>query len=541
MLPFSSLRTPDRSRRWLVALAALVPVLTGLALVTLPPAAPAHARARAGAPALSVSPATYVGGQRLTWTGSVGAPGARTLVLQLHMGRPGDRWTTVDGFRARTRADGSFSFSYPAPGMFNIRYRVKAGRHLSPSRLFVAKTQDLTLRVTGQPPNNTGEPALVPAGRAFGITVDTTPDDIFRSPSSRGLPVFAGRTLTLQRRVDGDTWSKVATTTVGDDGLGRFAGLTEEPGVAVFRVREEDYREDGNAIGWTQSFPLYVYVGPEAAARYEELRRAALASVSLPPPGSAMFGSGAPTPTASERYRWYPLYWDFAWEHGQSLTGGPTRGTRDRGHWVDYTDGAGRVSKQNGQLTLDSKRFYGAGPGDFGTTRATLHGNAAAQGRWEARMRIRGAYESGGRAYGVLAELVPAKAADYDCGKHNIEIARITPFSRRVQFGVRSPKYRWSGATTASATPLRSAYAVAVEVSGTHITWFLDGKPVGSVTDRAAIPGVPMTLRLSLEGDGQQEMNQASLVSDWQRGFPIDSGRPTVSGHRLSRHAARGC
>lgn len=532
MLRFSS---PHR----LAALAALLLLAAGLAVVTLPPAGPAHAQARAAT--LSVSPSTYVGGQRLTWTGNLGVAGVRSLELQWHMGRPGDRWTTVDGFHARTRADGSFSFAYPAPGMFNIRYRVKAGRHLSPSRLFLAKTQDLTLRVTGQSPNNTGEPGLVSAGREFGITVDTTPDNIFRSPSSRGLPVFAGRKLTLQRRVDGDTWSTVATSTVGDDGLGRFTGLTEPAGVSVFRVREEDYRRDGHAIGWTQSFPLHVYVGAEAWARYEKQRLAALASVSLPPPAGAVFGSGAPTPTASERFNWYPMYWDFAWEHGQSLTGGPTRGTRRRGHWVDFVGGAGRVSKQNGQLTLDSKRFYGAGPGDFGTTRATLHGNAAAVGRWEARMRIRGAYESGGRAYGVLAELVPAKAADYDCGKHNIEIARITPFSRRVQFGVRSPRYRWSGATTASATPLRSAYAVAVEVSRTHITWFLDGKAVGSVKDRAAVPGMPMTLRLSLEGDGQNEMNQVSLVSDWQRGFPLDTGRATVSKHRLKRHTANGC
>lgn len=537
MLPFS-LRTRGRSRRRLVAApTVLALVLAGLALVTLSPAAPAQARGGS----LSVSPTTYVGGQRLTWTGNVGAAGVRTLELQFNMGRPGDRWTTVAGFHARTRSDGSFSFDHPAPGMFNIRYRVKAGRHVSPSRLFVAKTQDLTLWVTGQQPNSTGEPGLVSADRPFGITVDTTPDHIFRSPSSRGLPVFAGRALTLQRRVDGDTWTTVATSSVGDDGLGRFDGLTEEAGVAVFRVREEDYRRDGNEIGWTQSFPLYVYVGPEAWARYERRRRAALASVSRAPRDSASFGSGAPTPTAGERYGWYPLYWDFAWEQGQSLTGGPARGTRRRGHWVDYADGAGRVSKQNGQLTLDSKRFYGAGPGDFGTTRATLRGNAAAEGRWEARMRIRGAYESGGRAYGVLAELVPARAADYDCGRHDIEIARIAPFSRRVRFGVRAPRYRWSGATTASATPLHSAYAVAVEVSRTHITWFLDGRPVGSVTDRAAIPGVPMTLRLSLEGDGRQEMNQASLVSDWQRGYPIDTGRPTVSGHRLARHAASGC
>ncbi|MDI6910759.1 hypothetical protein [Nocardioides sp.] len=538
MLSFSRDRSHDPSqRRVLVVLASLFLVVASLALVTVPSGQPAYGASAA----LSVSPSTYVGGQRLTWTGNVGAPGVRSLALQFHMGRPGDRWTTVAGFDARTRADGSFSFSYPAPGMFNIRYRVKAGSHVSPSRLFLAKTQDLTLRVAGQRDNNTGEPGLVPADRPFDIVVDTTPDNIFRSPSSQGLPVFAGRTLTLQRRVDGDTWRAVARTEVGDDGLGRFSGLTEQAGVAVFRVREEDYRQDGNEIGWTQSFPLWVYVGSDAWDRYEQQRREALATASSPPRDSAAFGSGAPTPTASERYGWYPLYWDFAWEHGQSLTGGPARGTRPRGHWVDYVDGAGRVSKQNGQLTLDSKRFYGAGPGDFGSTRATLTGNAAAQGRWEARMRIRGAYETGGRAYGVRAELVPERTSGRACSSHTIEIASISPFSRRVRFGARSAKYRWSGAATASATPLHSAYAVAVEVSKSHLTWFLDGKPVGSVSDPAAFPGVPMTLRLTLTGAGQQEMNQVSLVSDWQRGFPITSGRQTVSRDKLKRHPATGC
>ena len=538
MLSFSRVRSHASSRsRALVALTSLFLVVAGLALVTVPAGQPAYGASAS----LSVSPSTFVGGQRLTWTGNVGAPGVRPLVLQLHMGRPGDRWTTVGGFSAKTRADGSFSFSYPAPGMFNIRYRVKAGSHVSPSRNFVAKTQDLTLRVAGQRDNNTGEPGLVPADRPFDIVVDTTPDNIFRSPSSRGLPVFPGRTLTLQRRVDGDTWRAVATTKVGDDGLGRFADLTEPTGVAVFRVREEDYRQDGNQIGWTQSFPLWVYVGPDAWARYERQRGEALTTVSLPPLDSASFGSGAPTPTASERYGWYPLYWDFAWEQGQSLTGGPARGTRPRGHWVDYVDGGGRVSKQNGQLTLDSKRFYGAGPGDFGSTRATLTGNAVTQGRWEARMRIRGAYETGGRPYGVRAELVPEKTSGRACSTRTIEIASISPFSRKVRFGVRSAKYRWSGAATASANPLHSAYAVAVEVAKGHLTWFLDGKPVGSVSDPAAFPGVPLTLRLTLTGQDQQEMDQVSLVSDWQRGFPITSGHQTVSRTKLKRHPATGC
>jgi hypothetical protein len=109
----------------------------------------------------------------------------------------------------------------------------------------------------------------------------------------------------------------------------------------------------------------------------------------------------------------------------------------------------------------------------------------------------------------------------------------MSPFSQQVRFGVRSPEYRWNGTAIASTTPSQRPYRVAVEISRRHITWFLNGAPVGSVTDSAALSGVPMTLRLSLEGDGQAEMDQASLISDWQRGFPIDTAPLTVSPKKL--------
>jgi len=485
---------------------------------------------------LAVTPTNYVGGQRLTWTGSVGHPGERPLVLQFNMGSAvGNHWTTVEGFHARTRADGSFSFTYPAPSMFNIRYRVKAGAYVSAARVFHAKTQDLTIRVTGQPENNTNAPGRVDVGRAFGITVDTTPGNIYRSPESQGLPVFRGRTLTLQERTDASTWRTLDTTTVGDDGRGYFSGLDAGAGVAVYRVRAENYFTNGNQIGWTQSFPLHVLAGQDALDWYTS-RYGSTPSSSVPVDKVA--GGGAQPPTASQHYRWFPSLFDFAWEYGQSLTSPPARGTRIRGGWVDSSTGSGRVSKYNGGLALDSKRYVGAGPGDFGTTRATLHGNAMTHGRWETSVRIRNAYERGGRAYDVLVELIPANTSDYDCGRHNITVASISPFSPRVGFGVRSPRYSWAGTTTAPYTPLVKAYNVAVEVEKDHMTWFLNGLPVGSVTSKAALPGVPMTLRLSLVGQPGAEMDQIGVISDWQRGFPITTGQQIVSQKRLPRRAA---
>ena len=408
--------------------------------------------------ALSVSPTNYVGGQRLTWTGSVGHSGERSLVLQFNMGvATGSHWSTVDGFHARTRADGSFSFTYPAPSMFNIRYRVKAGKYVSTARVFNAKTQDLTIRVTGQPETNINAPGRVDVGRAFGITVDTTPDNIYRSPESRGLPVFSGRTLALQKRIDASTWRTVDTTTVGDDGRGYFSGLTEAAGVTAYRVRAEDYFTKGNQIGWTQSFPLYVLVGLDAQHWYTT-RYGATPPSSVPVVKPA--GGGAQPPTSSKHYKWFPSLFDFAWEYGQSLTSPPARGTRIRGGWEDSSTGSGRVFKYNGGLALDSKRYAGAGPGDFGTTRATLHGNAMTHGRWETSVRIRNAYERGGRAYQVLVELIPAKVSDYDCGDHNITVASISPpphasSSGPAPRGTRGPEasrlrptHRWSRRTT---------------------------------------------------------------------------------------------
>jgi hypothetical protein len=449
----------------------------------------------------------------------------------------GGVWDTVEGFSARTRADGSFSFAYPAPSMFNIRYRVKAGAYVTPAKVFNAKTQDLTIRVTGQKENDTHQPGRVDEGASFGITVDTTPDNIYRSPESQNLPVLQGRVLTLQQRIDGQSWRTLDTARVGADGLGQFSGLRADAGVVVYRVRQEDYVRGGDRIGWTQSFPLYVLVGRDAQRWYSSRYGAARPTpTSLPLPRGGPLG--AQPMTASQRFAWFPSVFDFAWEHGQSLSSPPARGTRIQGSWADFSNGSGRVQKYNGGLALDSKRYTGAGPGDFGTTRATLQGNAMTHGRWELSMRIRNAFERGGRAYEVLAELVPADPADYDCGRHNITVASISPFTQQVRFGVRSPRHTWTGSARAAYTPLSNAYTVAVEVSQRHLTWFLNGAPVGSVSSAAAVPGVPMTLRLSLEGRRRAEMDQTGLISDWQRGFPITTGQQTVSPKQLSGHEA---
>ena len=125
--------------------------------------------ASAASPSLSVSPHNYVGGQRLRWTGNVGHRGERRLVLQFNMGTAtGGSWSTVDGFAARTRADGSFSFVHPAPSMFNIRYRVKAGQYVTPARCTSVSASRSGSPSTPRPRTSTAAriPKVSPSSRA---------------------------------------------------------------------------------------------------------------------------------------------------------------------------------------------------------------------------------------------------------------------------------------------------------------------------------------------------------------------------------------
>ncbi len=531
---------------------ALALVVGGLALTLVPAAAtpgeastaagPAQARSSARGGSLSFSPASYVGGQAVTFSGSLGVRGARKITLQQHMNRPGDRWFAVRGFSGRTAADGSFRFSFPAPAMLGIRYRVvgKGGAVTRPVS-FRAKGQDLTMWVAGPDPTSARVPGQAVAGVPFTLAVDTTPT-LVRRPETIGLPVFTGRALTLQRRVDGSSWETIATSAVLADGMGYFPGVTAPAGTVVYRVRQEDVVTGGHRIGWMQTFPTYVTVldpglpvPVPAARRLRAVRPVAPTAA----PTVARRGAGAASATASSRYGWYPTLWDYTWEAGQSLTSPPDVGSVRTGWWQDYSDGAGRVSRQNGGLYLDSQRSNAGGPGDFGTTRATLVGAARAYGRWEARLRLKSA-EATAQDFAVLVELVPERAEDYACGRRNITLAQVAAHSGTMTFGVKADTRQWTG-TRSIPSLIHTSPAVAVEVAQDHITWFWDGRPIGTVKDRAAVSGVPMTLRFSMVGDQVTERNQTGVVSDWQRGFAIDRGTQVRSGPALGSGVLATC
>lgn len=531
--------------------AAVVLTVGGLALSLAPAAASPDASSADGAssrtaPArqvqvrgsLSTTPSAYVGGQAVTFTGSLGVSGKRRITMQQHMNRPGDNWFAVRGFAGRTAADGSFRFDSQAPAMFGIRYRVVAGKIATAPVTFNAKAQDLTMWVAGEDPQNAGDPGQPVAGQPFTIAVDTTPS-LFRRPETIGLPVFVGRGLTLQQRLDGDSWQSLGRSSVGPDGMGYFPGITAPTGTIVYRVVADDISTGANRIGWMQTFPTYVTVLEQAAARTSRQTSTSSVAERAPVRTVSRRGAGAATATASSRYGWYPTLWDYSWEAGQSLTSPADSGSARGGWWLDYADGAGRVSRQNGGLYLDSQRDNGGGEGDFGTTRATLMDSAQTYGRWEARLRLKSA-ESGDADFRVLVELVPDRPEDYACGRRNITLAEVAAHSNTLTFGARADTLQWT-ASRQIPSLIHTSPAVAVEVAKGHITWFWDGKPIGTVKSRAAVSDVPMTLRFAMVGDQATERNQTGVVSDWQRGFALGRGKQVTSGPGLKKAALTTC
>ena len=464
---------------------------------------------------------SYYGGQGVLLTGRLPVRGVRTVWVEHHMNRPGDRWVQADPplYRGKTKPNGSFRLAIQAPDMFGISYRVRGGKYVTPKYLFNAKSEEVGLTAS------TLYPTL---GLEFGLTADTTPD-LYHREDTRGGPVLKGRKLTLQEQTSDSGWRTRATSTVTGSGAHTFALRADEVGEHVYRVRAERWTKNGSFVGWHSSFPLAVSV-----LNLDEVPPDEPGGNATPPPRPPGGVKGATT-TAQSRYGWSHALWDFAWERGEDLDSPPKRGTRLRGRWVQATTGLGRVSKHNGGIRLDSGINTKGGRGDRGSVYATLKGNSLTYGRWETRLRER-VGEGGGSPYALRAELVPSGRKK--CGP-SIVMGEYSGVDNTLRFGATKGRKSWARSIKTN-SPLNNSPALAVEVGKDHVTWFLDGKAIGVVKTRAAVPGVPLTMRFSLVGSSREGQN-TSLFSDWQRAFPLSYGKQAKRGPKLKRVAAPRC
>ena len=474
---------------------------------------------------------TYVAGQGVYLVGDLGVRGVHPISVQSHLNRPGDRWLPLVGitYHGRTDRDGSFRMPIQAPGMFGISYRVVGAGRATPGVTFNAKTQDVDLWVEGsQDYTRPVQPlSLLP----FTIVADTTPQ-FYRRPTTDDLPVLVGRRLTLLERTSPGTWDVVGRTTAGEDGRGRFTGLVEEPGDHVYRVRAERWTRNGSKVGWMWSWPINVHVlGLLELPSYEPEGERTPGNV------AGQRGPERPNRNAGATFGWGPVRWDYAWTAGQSLDDPPARGTDRRGRWAEMGTGLGRVVKHNGGLMVSSGKQVRDGRGDWGTTRAVLQGASAAYGRWEATLSL-ATGEKDHSDYDVVLELVPTSGADRPCAP-SITVARWTGLGTRMSMGAARGGRTWTR-TIDTQGVAHDIPIVAAEVAPGHVTWFLNGRAVGSVRSRKAVPGVPLTMRISLEGD-TSEHDSSDLHSDWQRAYPLHTGRQVTRAPALRVSARRGC
>ncbi|MCM0622838.1 hypothetical protein, partial [Nocardioides bruguierae] len=470
---------------------------------------------------LDVSPSVFVAGQLLTFSGRMPTSGVQNIRLQFHMGRPGDSWTDVERGRVgRTSRTGAFSFTFPAPAMLNVRWRVRSSSGTTPGVLMQARWQEILLEVDGGSDR-------VATGSTFTVVADTAPD-IFQGP-----PPIPGRTVVLQQRVRGDEWRTVARDLVGSAGLARFQVTAPSRARTVaYRAVQRDWNEDGDRIGWFPSYPHLVDVVSSGAASRDDADSSTDVSTAAAEPSAR--ATNAATPTASTRYRWAPSLFDFAWESGESLTSRPARGTRRQGGWLDTSDGTGRASKHNGGVELDTGwDNRGDAYGSHGTTTLTLSRNAQTYGRWEFRMRSQVEESGPGSQHTILVELVPATAGTA-CSATAITVAKVTATGGRLTVGSSSARagkaWTWTKRGVSRGT---SPHNFAVEVGRDHVTWFYDGSPIATTKNRRAVPGVPLTPRISMVGVGQRRAPRTQAIYDWVRGFPIDHGTQVRRGHAL--------
>jgi hypothetical protein len=170
------------------------------------------------------------------------------------------------------------------------------------------------------------------------------------------------------------------------------------------------------------------------------------------------------------------------------------------------------VRLQHGMLTID-----GSADGRGGIARLTGHDRTV--GRWETRLRSRG-YTTGHRAYHVVATLAPALGLGSRCGARELDLSSFRIGNQGARVNVRNlpdllDTYRVS-------LDASGWHDYAVEVTTTHVKWFVDGQTVMTDTRPDILAGVPLSVVFRLQGYAGQPMDGARMQMDWVRYYTLD-------------------
>jgi hypothetical protein len=123
------------------------------------------------------------------------------------------------------------------------------------------------------------------------------------------------------------------------------------------------------------------------------------------------------------------------------------------------------------------------------------------------------------RKYNFIWELIPT--GDYRCGASSIVLASYQPGEERVAGAVRTLDDRKF--TFSRKRDLRSGawHAYAVEVTPTHISWFVDTRVIRTERRPAALSGVELRPRFRIDGVEGEKMNPSRMQMDWVRYYTL--------------------
>ena len=212
-------------------------------------------------------------------------------------------------------------------------------------------------------------------------------------------------------------------------------------------------------------------------------------------PASALYAGEPNIIHAGSSYGWYPALFRDEFR-------GPLKS-------VWHKSGRGVVRTTNGMLTLKTGRS--------GSVAATLTTAGHPTGRWEVGVKTR-QYGSAHTPYTALTELIPAGGRPQYCGARNIALQSYTEGRSRVHFSIHNlPNVAFVASKGGKPFGGDHWHTFAVEVTTTHISWFIDAHVVSTERRPEAYSGVPLTLRFTLHAVPGQVMSPARMQVDWAR------------------------
>ena len=193
----------------------------------------------------------------------------------------------------------------------------------------------------------------------------------------------------------------------------------------------------------------------------------------------------------------------------------------------------GHVRNQHGMLTLDAARRTG-------TVTATLTGSPRRYGRWEARVRGR-QYAGSGTAFHAIWELVPSRARH--CGGRRIVLSDYALNARRSRMHVRNLPHHDFTASKGMALRNNQFHTYAIEVTRSHISWFVDTRVIRTERRPAARTGAAYNVRFRLQAARGKAMRRGRMQMDWVRYYTLErrNAKSIKAPHLRHRSYAGAC